>query len=49
MIIIDKTSKKAQIVDFAVLEDHQIEISQQMKIEYYQDLKLRNIKTSLNQ
>ena len=35
MIIIDKTSKKPQIVDFAVLADHRIEISQQRKIESY--------------
>ena len=39
MIIIDKTSKKAQIVDFAVPADHQIEISHQRKIESYRDLK----------
>ena len=39
MIIIDKTSKKAQIVDFALPADYRIEISQQKKIENYQDLK----------
>ena len=39
MIIIDETSKKAQIVDFAVPAYHQIEISQQKNIENYQDLK----------
>ena len=39
MIIIDETSKKAQIVDFAVPADHRIEISQQRNIENYQDLK----------
>ena len=40
MIIIDKTSKKTpQIVDFAVPAKHQIEISQQSKIENHQDLK----------
>ena len=39
MIIIDKTSKKAQIVDFAVPANHRIEISQQKEIEHYQDLK----------
>ena len=39
MITADKTHKKAQIVDFAVPADHQIGISQQRKIENYQDLK----------
>ena len=39
IIIIDKTNKKAQIVDFAVLADNLMEISQQRKIENYQDLK----------
>ena len=39
MIILDKTNKKAQIVDFAVPADHRIEISQQRKIGNYQDLK----------
>ena len=33
MIIVDKTNKKAQIVDFAVPTGHQIEISQQRKIK----------------
>ena len=52
MIIIDKTSKKAKIVDFAVPADHRIEISQHRKIENYQDLKrelqkLWNLKTSI--
>ena len=52
MIIVDKTSKKAQIVDFAVPVDQSIEISQQRKIESYQDLnrelqKLRNLKISI--
>ena len=52
MIIIDKTSKKAQIVDFALPTDHQIEISQQRKIENHEDLKrklqkLWNLKTSI--
>ena len=51
MIIIDKTSKKAQIADFAVPADLRIEISQQRKIEHYHDLKrefqkLWNLKTS---
>ena len=51
MIIIDKTSKKAQVIDFAVPADHRTEISQQRKIENYQDLKcelqkLRNLKIS---
>ena len=50
MIVIDKTSKRAQIVDCAVPADHRIEISQQRKIENYQDLKrelkkLWNLKT----
>ena len=39
MIIIDKTSKKSQIVDFTVPTDRRIEFSQQKKIENYQDLK----------
>ena len=39
MIVIDKTNKKAQIVDFAVPADHRIEVSKQRKIENYQDLK----------
>ena len=39
MIIIDKTSKKAQMVDFAVSVDLRIIVSQQRKIEHYQDLK----------
>ena len=52
MIIIDKTSKKAQIVDFAVPADHRIKISQQRKTENYQILKrelqkLWNLKTSI--
>ena len=52
IIIIDKTSKKAQIVDFALPTDHQIEISQQRKIENHEDLKqklqkLWNLKTSI--
>ena len=52
MIIIDKTNKKAQIVDFAVSADRWIEISQQRKIENYQDLKreilkLWNLKSSI--
>ena len=52
VIIIDKTSKKAQIVDFTVPADHQIEISQKRKIENYQHLKrelqkLWNLKTSI--
>ena len=38
-IIIDKTNRKTQIVDFAVSADHRLEISQQSKIENYQDLK----------
>ena len=51
MIIIDKTSKGAQIVDFGVPTDHCIEISQQRKTENYQDLKRElqkvwNLKTS---
>ena len=33
MIIVDKINKKAQIVDFAVPADHQIEISQQRKLK----------------
>ena len=49
MIIVGKTNKKAQIVDFAVPEDQRIKISQQSEIENYQDLKrelkmLRNLK-----
>ena len=52
MIIINKTSKKAQSVDFAVPTDHRIEIFQQRKIENYQDLKpelqkFSNLKTSI--
>ena len=52
MIIIDKTSKKAQIIDFAVPADHQIQTSQQRKIKNYQDLKrelqkLWNLQTSI--
>ena len=52
MIIIDKTSKKAQIADFAVPADLRIEISQQRKIEHYHDLKhelqkLWNLKSSI--
>ena len=52
MIIIDKTSKKVQIVDFAVPVDQPIEISQKKKTESYQDLnrelqKLRNLKISI--
>ena len=39
VIITDKSSKKAQIVDFYFPADHWIEVSQQMKIENYQDLK----------
>ena len=39
MIIVGKTNKKAQIVDFAVPEDQRIKISQQSEIENYQDLK----------
>ena len=51
IIIIDKTSKKAKIVDFAVPAEHRIEISQHRKIENYEDLKrelqkLWNLKTS---
>ena len=51
MIIIDKTSRKAQGVDFAVPAD-QIKISQERKTENYQDLKrelqkLWNIKISI--
>ena len=44
MIIIDKTSKKAQITDFAIPADHRVEISQQRKIENW---KLWNFKTSI--
>ena len=52
MIIIDKTNKKTQIVDFAVPADHRIEVSSQRKIESYQNLKcevqkLWNLKTSI--
>ena len=52
MIIIDKTSKKVQNVDFAIPADHRIEIYQQRKIENNQDLKrelqkLWNLKTSI--
>ena len=52
MIIVGETNKKAQIVDFAVLEDHRIKISQQSEIENYQDLKrelkmLWNLKISV--
>ena len=39
MIIADKSSKKAQIVDFSFPADHGIEVSQQMKIKNYRDLK----------
>ena len=39
MITVGETNKKAQIVDFAVPEDHRIKISQQSEIENYQDLK----------
>ena len=39
VIIADKSSKKAQIVDFSFPADHGIEVSQQMKIKNYQDLK----------
>ena len=51
MIIIDKTSRKAQGVDFAVPAD-QIKISQERKTKNYQDLKrelqkLWNIKISI--
>ena len=51
-IIIDKTNKKAQIVDSAVLTDHRIEISEQRKTKTYQDIKdelqkLWNLKTSI--
>ena len=52
MIVIDKTIKRAQIVDCAVPADYRIEISQQRKTENYQDLKrelkkLWNLKTSI--
>ena len=52
MIIVEKTNKKAQIVDFAVPADHWIEIFQQRKIENHQDVKrehqnLWNIKISI--
>ena len=52
MIIVGKTNKKAQIVDFAVPEDQRIKISQQSEIENYQDLKrelkmLWNLKISV--
>ena len=52
MIIIDKNSKKTQVVDFAVPADHRIEVSQQRKIENFQDLKrelqkLWNLKISM--
>ena len=35
IIIVDKTNKKAQTVDFAVPTDRRIEISQHVKIENY--------------
>ena len=49
MTIVDKTNKKAQIVDRAVPADHRFEIPQQRKIEKCQDLerklqKLWNVK-----
>ena len=52
MIIINKTSKKAHIVGFTVPADHRIQISQQRKIENYQDpkhelQKLGNLETSI--
>ena len=52
MIIIDKNSKKTHVVDFAVPADHRIEVSQQRKIENFQDLKrelqkLWNLKISM--
>ena len=52
MIIMDKTSKKTQIVNFDVPTNHWIKISQQNKIDNFQDLKrelqkLWNLKTSI--
>ena len=44
MIIIDKTNKKAQIVDFAVPTGHRIEISQQRKIK---NIKIYNSKVKI--
>ena len=52
MVIVYKTRKKTQIVNFAVPADHRVEISQQRKTKSYQDLKrelqkLWSLKTSI--